>query len=73
MIMQGSWDVIDPSYGDFPLYISTLKAFLSFGSFVLFKQMNAREASVGRLIYLDCNKKKVAGLFEKLSAMEVDN
>ena len=70
MMMQGSWDAIVPSYGDLPIYIPPLKAFLSFGSFVLFKPLNAPEASVGQLVHRDDTQKKiVVSLFDKLSAM----
>jgi hypothetical protein len=70
MMVQGSWDAIVPSYGDLPIYIPPLKAFLSFGSFVLFKPLNAPEASVGRLVHRDDTQKKiVVSLFDKLSAM----
>ena len=52
------------------MYIPPLKAFLSFGSFVIFKPIDATEASVGRLVHRDDTEKKiVVSLFEKLSAM----
>jgi hypothetical protein len=43
MMVLGSWDAIVPSYGDLPIYIPPLKAFLSFGSFVLFNHSMPRK------------------------------
>ena len=54
-MMQGSWDDVTPRYDEMPIYVPSLKGFLSFGTFILYRDESSEEVVVGRLMHREAN------------------